>query len=100
MEVLIILIILGLYFFPTIVAEARGHTFAGPIFIINLFLGWTLLGWVGALAWAAAPFKPVALAVLDIKPAALPVPQISPRAPIDTHQLARDIALLSGSARR
>lgn len=23
-----------------------------PIFLVNLFLGWTLIGWVVALAWA------------------------------------------------
>ena len=27
------------------------------IFVLNLFLGWTLLGWVGALVWAATAVR-------------------------------------------
>lgn len=41
-----------LYFAPTIQARMSEHPRFVPILIINLFLGWTLLGWVGALAWA------------------------------------------------
>lgn len=41
-------------FLPTVVAMWRGCKSTGGIFIVNLFLGWTLLGWVGALAWAAS----------------------------------------------
>ena len=32
----------------------RNTAVAGPIAVVNLFLGWTLLGWVVALAWACA----------------------------------------------
>ena len=39
-----------LYFLPTAIATTRKNT--GAIFVLNLFLGWTLLGWVGALIWA------------------------------------------------
>ncbi len=42
----------AIYFLPTIVASGRRHRNGGAIFIINLFFGWTLLGWVLALAWA------------------------------------------------
>lgn len=42
----------ALYFCPFIVALARGHPSTGAIFVIDLFLGWTLVGWVAALAWA------------------------------------------------
>ena len=48
-----LLFMLGLYFIPTIVAVCREHSQAAPIIIVNLFLGWTLIGWVVALAWAA-----------------------------------------------
>ena len=49
---MIILLIL-LYFFPTIVAVLmRSHRNGGAILVLNLFLGWTLLGWVIALIWA------------------------------------------------
>ena len=43
----------GIYFLPTIVAAWRDHHNIGPIFVINLFLGWTFLGWVVALTMAA-----------------------------------------------
>lgn len=43
---------LALYFLPSIVANHRRHRNLMPILIVNLFLGWTLLGWVVALAWA------------------------------------------------
>jgi hypothetical protein len=53
-----ILVIVGIGviigFLPTIVAMWRGCKATAGIFVINLFLGWTLLGWVGALAWAAS----------------------------------------------
>jgi len=51
MSILILLSIV-LYIVPTVVALARKHRQIGAIFILNLFLGWTVLGWVGALVWA------------------------------------------------
>ena len=39
-----------LHFLPSIVG--RHKTNATAIFILNLFLGWTFLGWVLALVWA------------------------------------------------
>jgi hypothetical protein len=52
----IIFLIIGLflYFLPAIIAVDRKLLNTGSIFIVNLFLGWTLVGWVGALAWALA----------------------------------------------
>jgi len=44
--------LLGIYFLPDWVAQSRGHPERGSIFILNLFLGWTFLGWVAALIWA------------------------------------------------
>lgn len=40
------------YFLPTIIANSRGVRSAGGVFVINLLLGWTFIGWVVALAWA------------------------------------------------
>lgn len=39
-----------LYFIPTVVAWGKKKA-DGPI-VVNIFLGWTLIGWVIALAWA------------------------------------------------
>jgi hypothetical protein len=38
--------------FPTCVAAHRKHNNESAILALNLFLGWTLLGWVIALVWA------------------------------------------------
>ena len=48
----VLLIVLGAYFFPTIVGTARKKHNAGAIFVLNLLLGWTVVGWVIALVWA------------------------------------------------
>lgn len=44
--------IVGIYFLPTIIAGTRHHRNGTGIFLLNLLLGWTVLGWVGALIWA------------------------------------------------
>lgn len=46
------------YFAPTIVAGLRQHHQLGPIAVINFFLGWTLIGWVVAMAMAAGAVRP------------------------------------------
>ena len=46
-----VLVALLIYFLPSLVAYNKRN--ASAIFLLNLFLGWTLLGWVAALVWAA-----------------------------------------------
>jgi Superinfection immunity protein len=50
--------LIGVYFVPTIVAIGRKHPQIAPIVLINLLLGWTVLGWIGALVWSVARFGP------------------------------------------
>ena len=52
MEAIIIIGIPMLYFLPAIVAGFRDHRNTGAVFVLNLFLGWTFIGWVIALVWA------------------------------------------------
>ena len=40
------------YFLPFAVAFNRKRANTGAIFALNLFLGWSLIGWVVALVWA------------------------------------------------
>lgn len=47
-----------LYFLPTVIAVRRKHRNESALVIVNLFLGWTLVGWVVALAWAVYEDKP------------------------------------------
>lgn len=42
------------YFFPAFVADRRDVPNKGSVRVINLFFGWTLIGWVIALAMAMA----------------------------------------------
>ena len=43
---------LGLYLLPSICAFMRGHPSKAAILILNIFLGWTFIGWVVSLVWA------------------------------------------------
>lgn len=53
MEFLFLFVIAGIiYFIPTMVASANERRNIGAIFALNLFLGWTLVGWVLALVWS------------------------------------------------
>ena len=45
-------VLLFFYMLPFIVAAARRHNNSIAIFIFNFLLGWTFLGWVGALVWS------------------------------------------------
>ena len=45
------------YFLPSLVAWVRGHHAVLAVFLTNLFLGWTFLGWVAALVWSVMPVK-------------------------------------------
>ena len=47
---IILVFLLFPYFLPTIVAFARRKDNAGGVFVLNSFLGWTLIGWVD-FAW-------------------------------------------------
>ncbi len=54
---LLLLILIGvltifLHFLPTFIAGSRHVNNFWWIFLVNLFLGWTLVGWVVALLWA------------------------------------------------
>ena len=44
--------VLATYFIPWIIAINRKHMNTSAIALLNIFLGWTFLGWVAALVWA------------------------------------------------
>jgi hypothetical protein len=43
----------AIYFLPSIIARHRHHRQGPAIVLVNLLLGWTFLGWLLALVWAA-----------------------------------------------
>jgi hypothetical protein len=48
-----------MYFLPSIVALARNKRDTAAILLLNLFLGWTVIGWVVALVWAVKTDVPM-----------------------------------------
>lgn len=48
---------LAFYFLPTVIAVNRRHHQIGPIAIVNIFLGWTFIGWVVAFAMSLSAVK-------------------------------------------
>jgi len=46
------LILLVVYALPIFVASLRKHNAVLEILLVNLWLGWTVIGWVVALVWA------------------------------------------------
>jgi hypothetical protein len=51
---LVLALALVAYISPVIVAAWRNCKAMGGILVVDLFLGWTFIGWVIALAWAAS----------------------------------------------
>jgi hypothetical protein len=43
-----------IYIIPTIIALSKRHSQRTGIILLNIFLGWTLAGWLGAFIWALA----------------------------------------------
>lgn len=61
MGVLIFIAMLGfgalLYLLPAFIAAVRRRPNTAAILVLNLFLGWTFIGWVGSLIWAVSTPK-------------------------------------------
>lgn len=44
-----------LYFLPTFNARGKKHLWG--VFMVNLFLGWTIVGWLIAFIWSFSNYK-------------------------------------------
>ncbi|HEV2462263.1 MAG TPA: superinfection immunity protein [Acidobacteriaceae bacterium] len=49
----------AIYILPVIVAVFRGHHNRMPIILVNILLGWTVIGWIVALVWAFTSPAPI-----------------------------------------
>jgi hypothetical protein len=56
--VIVLCVLVLAYFLPTIVASFRHRPNQGGIFIVNLLLGWSVIGWIVALVMACAANPP------------------------------------------
>ena len=50
--ILMLMAIVVLYMLPTLIAFGREHPHRQDLAVVNILLGWTLIGWVGAFLWA------------------------------------------------
>jgi hypothetical protein len=48
------LFFIALYFVPTMIAWGRKANKKGGITALNVFLGWTGIGWIAAFIWAVS----------------------------------------------
>jgi hypothetical protein len=55
MQTIIIILLIALYFLPSILGFKLRN--AGSIIILNLLLGWTVIGWIVALIWSVSNEK-------------------------------------------
>ena len=53
MTVIILLLVIIIYMLPTLIAFSREHPHREAVAVINIFLGWTLIGWFVVFLWAA-----------------------------------------------
>ncbi len=58
MELLLAIVGFALYMAPWGVASMRRHQNSAAIGVLNFLLGWTVIGWIGALVWAATAVDP------------------------------------------
>ena len=51
--VIVLVLILLIYMLPTLIAFSREHPRRVAIGVLNIVLGWTLIGWILVFLWAA-----------------------------------------------
>lgn len=59
---------LGMYLLPTIVAVLRKHRQLPAIALLNILLGWSGLGWIGALIWSLITPQPTPTIIVQQAP--------------------------------
>lgn len=84
-----VLVLIALYFLPTIVALMRKRPAPGSVIVVNLFLGWTFIGWIVALAMAFGGSPAQAVYVNQIQ-APNPMPNPMPAPPPLSFTLSAD----------
>jgi hypothetical protein len=60
--VILWILVIAAYWAPSITAAVRHVPNTGSVAVINLFLGWTVIGWIVALAMACRSHYPRQLA--------------------------------------
>ena len=50
--VIMLMLVVALYMLPTFLAFSREHPRRHDLAVVNIVLGWTLIGWIGVFLWA------------------------------------------------
>lgn len=56
-ELIAIVFVVALYLLPTLLGALNERRAVVPIAVVNILLGWTIIGWFVALFWALAPAR-------------------------------------------
>ncbi|WNC94844.1 superinfection immunity protein [Paraburkholderia sp. FT54] len=56
MSLIVVSISVAMYFTPSMIARRRMKQEAARVLLLNLALGWTITGWMGAPSWATKSF--------------------------------------------
>jgi hypothetical protein len=51
--VIVLILIVFIYMLPSLIAYSREHPHRDLVVVFNIFLGWTLIGWIVVFLWAA-----------------------------------------------
>lgn len=60
-QIVIAMIVCGIYFMPSLIAMSNNRPNKSAIFVLNLLLGWSFVGWALAFVWAELERDPIKL---------------------------------------
>jgi uncharacterized membrane protein len=52
-NVIMLMLVVIIYMLPTLIAFSREHLRRQGVTVLNILLGWTLIGWIVVFLWAA-----------------------------------------------
>ncbi|MFY0131235.1 superinfection immunity protein [Klebsiella aerogenes] len=51
-NIIVLIFAIIIYVLPGVIASSREHKNATAIWVLNIVLGWSFLGWIAALIWS------------------------------------------------
>ena len=84
LTIILIMAAITAYWAPTLVAYLRHVPNIGSVAVIDGLLGWTVIGWIVALAMACRDTRPQQIAVVPYAPLPQPPPYPPQVPPFDT----------------
>ncbi|ENQ2777063.1 TPA: superinfection immunity protein [Klebsiella pneumoniae] len=51
-NIIVLIFAIIIYVLPGVIASSRGHKNSSAIWVLNIVLGWSFLGWIAALVWS------------------------------------------------